>query len=310
MIVQARHRRLALLSVALVAWFVPAMAARAPEGQKSVFVSLLDEAGKPVLGLTAEDFRVREDGVDREITGAGPATQPLQIALLADTTDAAGQYTRDIRVALSSFVRHVLKSNPDASIRLMEFGQAAIPVVPFSSSVEDLDKGINKLVPKPTAPSVLMEAILESSNDLAARPSPRRAIVSLNMEPSNEQSRQDPKRVNESLRKSVSQLWAVSLQARQVDQNSDTLKPGDMHGHLVNPSRDVALVQLTKNTGGIRDFIVGQSAMETALNGYADALTSQYEVTYRRPGSKKTEVVQVGTTRQGVKVHASGFAPQ
>jgi hypothetical protein len=83
-----------------------------------------------------------------------------------------------------------------------------------------------------------------------------------------------------------------------------------MRGNLVNPNRDVALNQLTKNTGGTRDFIVGQSAMETVLNGYADALTSQYELTYKRPGSKKAEVVQVGTTRQGVKLHASGFAPR
>jgi hypothetical protein len=38
-------------------------------------------------------------------------------------------------------------------------------------------------------------------------------------------------------------------------------------------------------------------------------LTLQYEVTYQRPEGK-AQVVQVGTVRQGVKLYASGFAPQ
>jgi VWFA-related protein len=296
--------------MALAVCLAPVLAARAPEGQKTVYVSALDASGKPVPGLTAEDFRLREDGVDREIVAVVPATQPLQIVLLADTTNAAGQYTHDIRVALSSFVHRVLNANPDAAIRLMEFGQAAIPLGGFSSSAEELDKEINKLASKPSAPSVLTEAILDASTDLAGRPSPRRAIVSLNMEPSNEQSRQDPKKVNDSLRKSVSQLWAVSVQVNQVNQAAGNLRPGDMAATLANPNRGVALNQLTKNTGGLRDFIVGPAAMEPALNGYADALTSQYEIDYKRPGSKKGEVVQVGIARQGVTLHASGFAPQ
>ena len=44
---------------------------------------------------------------------------------------------------------------------------------------------------------------------------------------------------------------------------------------------------------------------------YADALINQYEVVYKRPESNKpTRAIQVGTARPGVKLHASGFAPQ
>ena len=129
----------------------------------------------------------------------------------------------------------------------MEFGQAAVTVVPFTTSGPDLEKGINRLSGKPRSASVLLEAINAASNNLAKRPSPRRAIVSLNIEPGDEQSREDPKRIVESLRKSVAQLWCVSIQK----------------GALKNPQRDVVLNVFTKNTGGDREFIVGQSAIAT-----------------------------------------------
>ncbi|HSC27288.1 MAG TPA: VWA domain-containing protein [Vicinamibacterales bacterium] len=262
---------------------------------KSIFVAVVDEAGTPVTDLSVEEFRIREDGVDRELTTVRRATQPLNVMLLGDTTQDAEPFARDIRVALTAFVRQTLGASPDSQISLMEFGQAAIAVTPFTKDAEALERGINKLVAKPSAASVLLEALIEASNTLGRRPSPRRAIVSLNLEPSNEQSREEPNRIIESLRRSVAQVWAVSLQ----------------NGPLRNPKRDVVLNQLTKNTGGRREFIVGQSALETILKSFADALTAQYEVIYKRPaGVRSAKIVQTGLTRQGLRLHASLYAPR
>ena len=47
-----------------------------------IYVSVVDGKGNPAAGLTAEDFRVREDGVAREVLKAGPATEPLTVAFL------------------------------------------------------------------------------------------------------------------------------------------------------------------------------------------------------------------------------------
>ncbi|HYT75413.1 MAG TPA: VWA domain-containing protein [Vicinamibacterales bacterium] len=297
-----------LLAVAAAVVSGPRLAARSyAPSDKSIFVSVLDESGKPVKDIVAEDLRLREDGTDREIVSVNPAAQPLQVVVLVDTTDGAAELTQDIRSSINGFIQHLHTASPDAAVSLMEFGQAAVTAIPFSTSNDDLQKALNRLVPKPNANSVLLEAIHQASDDLAKRPSPRRAIVSLNVEPSDEQSREDPNRVRDSLRKSVAQLWSVSLQRSAI--STKMSNSSAQSGQKINAKRDVVLQAFTKSTGGDRQMIVGQSAILTLLQSYADALTSQYEVTYKRP-SGSAQVVQVGSVRPGVKLHASGFAPQ
>ena len=271
------------------------LSARAAPADKSVFVSVLDQSGKPVKNMTGEEFLVREDGTDREIIAVRPATQPLTIELLADTTGGIDEYLQDIRQALTAFVRTVQAGVPDSPIQLMEFGQAARPVAPFSTTTDDLEKAINRLSGKRGSGSVLLEAIARAGNELSKRPSPRRAIVVLNLEPSDEQSSEDPKRLMQSLQKAGAQVWVVSLQK----------------GALKNPQRDVILGQITKATGGRREFIVNQAAVESLLTDYAHALVAQYEIVYKRPDTNKPPLqVQIGTTRGGVNLHANAFAPQ
>jgi hypothetical protein len=286
---------LACLALAALGWAVTSSptAGAQSAGERTIFFAALDEAGKPVKDIRTDDILIREDGVDRELVSVKPSTETLNVVLLADTTPVVDEMLLDVRKALIAFVRQVHAVSPDAQISLMEFGQAAVTVVPFTTSDADLEKGVNRLSGKPRSASVLLEAINAASNNLGKRPSPRRAIVALNIEPSDEQSREDPKRIVESLRKSVAQLWSLSIQK----------------GPLKNPQRDVVLNVFTKNTGGAREFIVSQSAAESYLTKYADALTSQYEATYKRPATK-AQAVQIGTVRQGVRLHASGFAPQ
>jgi hypothetical protein len=230
-------RRLVLIApVMVLAAGMPIASARvAPAPDKSIFVAVLDDAGKPVKDLDAGDFRLREDGVDREIVSVKAATDPLQVVLLADTTAEAESLIRDVRTAAAGFIKQLHTSSPDAPVSLVEFGQAAMTVVPFVTDEASLQNGINKLVGRPGAASVLLEAIIDASNNLAKRPSPRRAIVSVNIEPSNEQSREEPGKINDTMRKSVAQLWSVSLQK----------------GALKNPKRDVVLNAVTRNTVGL-----------------------------------------------------------
>jgi hypothetical protein len=304
-----RHQAWLLCPVVMLG-VIAGIDARTQSADKSIFVSVVDSNGKPVKDLTVAEFAVREDNVMREVTGVKPATQPLYIQILADTTKESGavgmmskndtgggasDLIRDIRTSLTNLVKYVGEASPDAQMGLMEFGQAAIPVVNFTNKTADLEKGVTRLFPKPQAASVLLEALIASNKELEKKPSPRRAIMVLNIEPGDEQSREQPNQILDAFRKSGASLWAVSLQ----------------RGELRNPNRDLILNNLTKITGGRREFIVGQSAVENWLKTFADALLGQYELTYKRPDAKTpAQQVLVGITRQGLRTHANAFAPK
>jgi hypothetical protein len=289
----------------LVLLLVPAASVRTQGGvDKSLYLSVLDAAGKPVKDMVADDILIREDNVDRQVVAVKPAAQPISVAILVDTAqgvrvvDAYGtpeEYVRDLRVAVGSFAKQLLGQSPNASVSLMEFGQAAITVVKYTSDPAEFEKGVNHIVSRPGVASVLGEALEAAAKDLAGRPGGRKAIVSLNLEPSNEQSFENDRQIRDAFRKSGVQLWSVSVQ----------------RGKLQNSQRDVVLNDFAKLSGGQRDFVVGISAVEGILKGYADALVYQYEVVFKRPESKKEPlVIQVGTARQGVKLHASGYPPK
>ena len=261
---------------------------------KSIFVSVLDADGQPVTGMTAADFAIREDNADRKIVEVKPASQPIYIAMLVDTTTGAEEAVSNIREGFTGFAKLVLTKSPQSKLSLWEFGQAAVRIQDFTSDLSKITEQTGRIFPKPNASSVLLEAVNDASNELAKTPSPRRAIVILNLEPSEELSRQEPKKINEALERSHTQLWAVSLQK----------------GTFKNPERDIVLNTLVRNAGGTREYIVAQTAVPMHLARIANALTSQYEITYERPeGGAK--IVQVGQrTGKNLKLVTGIFAPK
>ena len=320
-------RAMTVTAAAALALPAARLAARSgPEGTKTLYLSVLDQSGKPVKDLTADELAMREDGKDIQIVSVGPAQAPLQVVFLVDTSDSASRLTQDIRTAVGGFIKQLHTIREDAAIELMEFGQAPIPATPFTSDQTVLLNALNKMVGRPTANAVLLEALVQANKDLAKRPSARRAVVSLNIEPSNELT-QNQKAVLDAFQKSTAQLWALSLQLQNVAIGAAPTRSagtsqgaGDASVSAGNTSaaasaanmtaaRNAMLQDFSKATGGTREMINAQSAMADILTQWADALTYQYEIIYKSP-NKSPKVVQVGTTRQGVKLHASGFPPQ
>jgi len=57
--------------------------------ERIVYASVLDRAGRAVTDVTAKDVRVRENNVDRRVLRVYRAIEPLDVAVLIDTSQDA-----------------------------------------------------------------------------------------------------------------------------------------------------------------------------------------------------------------------------
>jgi hypothetical protein len=283
------------------------------QDNKSIFLTVLDSQGRPVTDLRQDEVALAERADQksvpemRTIMRVRKATQPLAIMLLADTSKATGsvgmsqrgsvsgsELVRDVRAGFSAFVKTMAAASPETKMELMEFGQAAVTITPMTNDSAKLADGIAKLFPKNSMPAVLLEAIMESGKILSKADTPRRAIVAMNVLPTDEQSRQSPNQMLQQVIQSGASFWAVSYNS----------------GTTAQDPRGVVLDPLAKNTGGRREVIASQSALELYMTNIANALANQYEITFERPAGAQPQLLQVGVTRQGLSLHTSIYPPR
>lgn len=80
-------------------------------------VSITDKDGQPVLGLTAPDFRISEEGRLQSIENVGNAdVVPLEIALLFDVSASTDPMFKFEQETAAKFLRDVMRPNDRATI--------------------------------------------------------------------------------------------------------------------------------------------------------------------------------------------------
>ncbi|HEX8652183.1 MAG TPA: VWA domain-containing protein [Pyrinomonadaceae bacterium] len=80
-------------------------------------VSVTDEKGQPVMGLTVKDFRLQEEGRVQEIAQIGdPEQVPLDIAILLDVSSSVDARFAFEQEAAARFLKQVLKPVDTATV--------------------------------------------------------------------------------------------------------------------------------------------------------------------------------------------------
>lgn len=258
-----------------------AVAARVLQ-ERSLLVTVLDKDGVALRDLAPSDFRVTEDGVARTVTGAALSAEPLSVIVLVDTTKSrmgTPEPTRDVRAAVQTFVKTVYAGGQPTQMAIMEYAGAGVMLRGFTDKVADVEKAAGRLVPSQQSTAVLLETLIDAAKEVGKRPGPRRAIVVMDRG-SQESSQVRADRITSEIEKSGASVWAVSL--------------AQSSGVSV-PARDYALESLTAATGGVRLTGVAPSSLEALMKKIADALVSQYAVTYTSEGSPK--VITPGASR-------------
>jgi hypothetical protein len=278
---------------AVVVALAGGLPAAARPGQKSALVTVVAEAGAPLRALKAADFIVKEDGKKAEVLDATLSDDPLSIAFLIDTTQppmGVVPPTQELRAAALTFVKTVHAVSPDAQIALGEFAGASVTTVDFTSKDADLATAISRLFPNQQSIAVLLEALNDAGKKLAARPAPRRAIVSVDFNSPEGSADRMVQQAAESITKSGATLWAVSVRGNAVP----------------TPNREEVLNKMTKANGGKRFSSVDASGLEAMLKTVGASLTSQYVVTFTRQGDGSPKSTTFETT-SGPKVLLTPF---
>jgi VWFA-related protein len=258
--------------------------------QKSMYVSVVNEAGAPVPDLGPSDFVVREDNVAREVLRVAPADEPMQIALLVDTSQQARNDISHMRTALPPFVTALTNPNEAGrknEVAIIAFGERPTIFTDYTTSTADLQKGINRIWSQQNSGAYFLDAIVEVVQGFKKREAKRPVIVAIAAE-GLELSYRYYEQVLGPLGDSGAAFYALMVGTPFNDLTDE------------GRSRSIVLDRGTAITGGNREQLLTPMALGDRLKLLANELTHQYRITYARPQSLiPPEKVTVTTTRAG-----------
>jgi VWFA-related protein len=137
-----------------------------------VFVTVLKD-GKPQSGLTAADFRVREDEVDQQPLTVESQLPPLSVVIAIDNSGSMRPRLTETRQAAKSFLDLLA---PADSVQVVGFAQQVKVLGPMSSNRSAAGKAIELTTARGN--TALYDALFTSVDLLKDRPG-RKAVVLL-----------------------------------------------------------------------------------------------------------------------------------
>jgi VWFA-related protein len=267
--------------------------------ERSLFVSAVDSSGEPVDGLGPDAFVVREDGVRREVLRVSRATEPIDVAILVDNSQAASDEITFFREGLSKFVA---KMAPGNHVALIALADRPTILVDYTNDTKRLSDTVGRLFPMSGSGMTLLDAMFETSKGLEKRETPRAVMVPVltdGVEFSNHYHRD----VVTTLRKARTAVHMVTIgQFPHSEEPQGTRE------------RSLLLDLAPRETGGQRISLLSSHGLDPALQRLARELLAQYKVTYGRPESlvppEKADVSsgKAGVTMRGVPARGESGA--
>jgi hypothetical protein len=256
--------------------------------QRALYVSALNEAGAPVADLAPSDLIVREDNAVREVLSVVPAVDPMQVAILVDTSQGARDAISHIRTALPSFVKALTTGDIKNEVALIAIGERPTVFTNYTFSQTELKKGIDRIWSVRGAGAYLLDGIIEVCQGFKKRGAQRPVIVAILSEGPELSNRQHDQ-VLDPLRASGAAFHAITL-GRPSTSLSDEAR-----------ERNIVLDEAPRATGGRREELLTSMALDAKLTQLAAELTHQYKATYARPQSLiPPERVTVAAARPGL----------
>jgi Mg-chelatase subunit ChlD len=269
----------------------PGTGAQERPQERVLFVSALDDQGRPVTGLGPDAFDVREDGVRREVLRVIPADDepPIDLTLMVDNSQASRELTSIYRTALPAFVEAM---TPEHRVSLVGLADRPTILVPSTSETTRLTDRIGGLFPTPESGMTLLDAMIEVADGLRRRGPPRAAIVAV-FSDGPEFTNRYAKDVVNSLQQAYASVHLVTIGTFQEDLE-----------HAAR-ERTFFIAQAPRATGGAHHALLSPHALGDYLDQVSRDLLSQYKVIYATsqalipPRSIAVSAAKPGLTMRG-----------
>ena len=274
----------------ILAMLLPANPAWAQATERTIYASVVDKNDAPVTGLAANEFVVREDDVAREVLRVLPATEPMHIALLVDTSQAMEEHMLDVRNALRSFFKRMGGKH---DIALIGLGERPTVLLDYTRDAARLEKAVGSVFSRSGSGTYILDGIVESSNGLRRRKATRPHII-VYAARGPEFSERYHQSVIDALRESGATLHTLTLN-----------RPGAAMSTREEQELAKAIADGTRMTGGRRDDLLTPMALSDRLESLANELENQYQVVYARPSRLvPPKTVEVTVKRPSVTIRA------
>ena len=263
------QRRAASIVLLGIAAFAATVRLGAQAQERALYVSALDKSGAPVAELAPSDIIVREDGVTREVLRIAPATEPMQLAIMVDNSQAAERFIRDYREAIPAFVKAVTADTQPGGrheIALIALGERPTILADFTVEPERVIKAAERVFAASGSGTYLLDGIIEISQGLTRRSARRPVIVAVVTE-GPDLSNRHYRQVLEPLRVSGAALHLIILGS-----------PSNL-----SEDRSIVIDEGPRKSGGSYSTLLLGTALTNRMKQLANELTHQFRVTYARP---------------------------
>jgi Ca-activated chloride channel homolog len=258
-------------------------------------VTVFDSQGRLTAGLSREDFRILDEGQERQIENFILDKTPLDIVLLLDVSGSLQEEIEEMRDAAVLFARSFSK---DDSISAVSFADRTEILQEWSDNWKDIRKSLRRL--KPGYRTALYDALKETTDRL--RPRAGKRVILLLTDGLDNESRSSFDDVLEELIKNDISLYIVSrtrLVRPQVAGSARVEFLNRVMQNVLNSDEDfiesyfrekeTALRQLAEVSGGRVFFPLQLHELSANYEQIAEELKFQYLLTFRPPESSEKQ---------------------
>jgi Ca-activated chloride channel family protein len=268
----------------------------------SVNARVTDKQGRDVLGLSANDFELLEDGRRQKIAFLDTEKEPITLSVLIDSSSS--MYTDGKLDAAEGMLKEIIgRSRSEDSVSVMQFTDH---VVDFEQLVgEHRSARLSEAMSEESGGTALYDAVASGLCHLRSAKSLRQAMIVLT-DGADQHSRIHLEQLIRLVQGSRTQLFIIGFfrgSEYSIFQESNKTLTLVTGREIDNPLS--VFDRLARESGAQAFFPTTRKGLEEAVNEVTNILRSQYTLAYYPQGNPKNiRRIEVKVRRNGLNVRA------